>query len=320
MPTHKKYMKPTMRVRGRMNGKQTRNVRGMKGKQTKRVRKMKDMTGAPVGKKETWIGLVKRVHKEKKRNNKNWSFKDTLQSAKEIWKGVNKPVQQGARIYGGTAQDTQQDTEQFTLYKPRVQDTTNRQEYDVLDVDVDNNDDSKLNNNRLEERNTQIIPKLPDILKNSIQAYAYATLCRFNVLKISSNTPVYINDSGRQYEVCVFNEDVYLYAPLIEQSNNGDLFESLQKHKYLIYWSLDRTHPNDRLLEQQMVPMGKDEGNNAVQDKGEAVAKEEGDNPFQDTGIQYQSMGEAGTGTGGTKKRKYPPRRRTGKKPRRYRK
>jgi len=51
---------------------------------TKRVKKTR---GAPVIKKETWLGLVKKIHKEKKKDNKNWTFKDSLQLAKKQWRG-----------------------------------------------------------------------------------------------------------------------------------------------------------------------------------------------------------------------------------------
>jgi hypothetical protein len=74
-----------------------KNNKGMRG----RTRKVRSMKGEQVGKKETWLGLVKKVHKEKKKNNKNWTFRDTLKSAKEIWKGVNKPIQQQTRVVGG---------------------------------------------------------------------------------------------------------------------------------------------------------------------------------------------------------------------------
>ena len=84
--------------RGTLNAKKygknraTRRKGVGKSRATRRkevVKKRDTKTGKP-----NWIKFVGNIHKEKKKNDKNWTFKDSLQTAKKLWSREKK-------MYGG---------------------------------------------------------------------------------------------------------------------------------------------------------------------------------------------------------------------------
>jgi hypothetical protein len=109
----KKYGKNrATRRKGVGKSRATRRKGVGKSRATRRkevVKKRDTKTGKP-----NWIEFVGNIHKEKKKNDKNWTFKDSLQTAKKLW-GREK------KMYGGENFDDNKNDEPMEVKEKQVE-------------------------------------------------------------------------------------------------------------------------------------------------------------------------------------------------------